>query len=112
MTKANFGLPDGFLFCSFNQSYKIDETVLKSWIKILKKVPNSSLCLLDQNKIATKNIKSEGPGLSHRILFFPKLPKAQHLARLSLCDLSLDTFICNGMQQPRIHFGQEPQWLL
>lgn len=100
MTKENFGMPSkGFLFCSFNQSYKIDEKTFYSWIRILKKVPNSYLCLLSQNKDTEINLKKMAGknGLkSDRLIFLPNLPKNMHLARLKLCDLSLDTFICNG----------------
>lgn len=99
-TKKSFNLPEkGFLFCSFNQSYKIDDKTLSSWIKIIKKVKNSYLCLLSENKEVENNLKkafSTAGCNSDRLVFMPNLPKAKHLARISFCDLSLDTFICNG----------------
>lgn len=100
MTKGNFGLPEkGFLFCSFNQSFKIDPETFSSWMRILKKVPGSYLCLLSYSKEGEKNLRAaaKDAGLTaKRLVFLPILSKKMHLARLSLCDLSLDTIICNG----------------
>ena len=56
--KADFGLPaDGFVFCSFNQPYKIDQVMFDAWMRILHRVPQSILWLLDQNPTATHNLQ-------------------------------------------------------
>jgi protein O-GlcNAc transferase len=101
LTKKNLGLPENtFLFCSFNQSYKIDSKVFASWMKILKNAPKSSLCLLYQNELQSTNLKKRAKkhGIDpKRIVFALSLNKDAHIARLSLCDLALDTFTYGGM---------------
>lgn len=93
-------LPENsFLFCSFLQPYKISSLVFGSWTRILKAVPNSFLCLLAKNNSQINNLKKEAAkrGVNPaRLIFSLSLVKDIHLARLSLCDLALDTFICNG----------------
>lgn len=100
MIRSNFSLPqEGFLFCSFNQAYKIDPKTFDSWMKILKKVPQSSLCLLGKDELLTKNLKCEAKkaGINpNRLIFLPNLPKKMHLARIACCNLALDTQTCNG----------------
>ena len=95
-TKEEFGLPkEAFVFCCFNQSYKINPYVFDTWMKILKKVQNSVLWLLEDNPIANQNIKNEAnkrniePG---RIIFAKELDLHDHLARHKLADLFIDTF--------------------
>ena len=98
--RQQLSLPsDKFLFCSFNQPYKIDPQVLNSWAKILKKVPNSALCLLAKNQTQVGNLTraAQTRGINpERLIFCLSLRKPVHLARVSLCNLALDTFICNG----------------
>lgn len=97
MKRSDFSLPtEGFLFCSFNQSYKIDEKTLALWVNILKRVPDGILCLLEQSKNILRSNIIKRSNLTKRIAFLPSLPKDKHLARIALCDLALDTFICNG----------------
>jgi predicted O-linked N-acetylglucosamine transferase (SPINDLY family) len=88
------GLPEtGFVFCNFNQSYKLTPASFASWMRILKQVDGSVLWLLDAVAPFAENIADHArthgldPG---RILFAPNLPPDQHLARLSLADLFLD----------------------
>ena len=98
--KSDFGLPeDRFVFCSFNQSYKIDPIIFDVWMKVLKQVPKSVLWLLFGNKAAEENLRREAEARgvqSGRLIFAKPLPKDEHLARLKLADLSLDTRIVNG----------------
>jgi protein O-GlcNAc transferase len=99
--KSDFGLPnDAFVFCSFNQAYKIDASIFDIWIKILHEVPKSVLWLMGGNEAAEDNLKKEAQakGLSsNRLIFAEKLPtKAEHLARVALADLGLDPRIYNG----------------
>lgn len=99
-TRKDFRLPeDGFVFCSFNQSYKISEEVFSLWLSILKETPKSVLWLLDGRETYKTNLltyaKSQGVN-PKRIIFAPFLPKNYHLKRLSLADLVLDTFPYNG----------------
>jgi len=98
--RSDFGLPeDAFIYCSFNNNYKITPTIFDIWIEILKKVP-SSVLWLQCNKIAKKNIEIEiqKRGLKkERIIFAEWLLKDEdHLKRLQLADLFLDTFPYNA----------------
>jgi len=101
-TRRNLGLPgdpDTIVFSSFNQTHKIEPKAFDSWMNILKRVPNGILWLFVDNKIAVNNLKNEAKkrGVNTGRLFFAgPLPKDEHLKRLSLSDLALDTFTYNG----------------
>ena len=96
----DFGLPeDKFIFSSFTQPYKISRDTFDNWINILKKVPNSVLWLYEKEPLAIKNLRlyASLKGVRNsRLIFSPRLPKDEHLKRLSLSDLALDTFTYNG----------------
>ncbi len=99
--RADFGLPEfGFVFCSFNQSFKIEPKIFDVWMNILKNVPNSVLWLRWKNDLAERNLKLEAQkrGISpERLIFSKKMPsKSDHLARHALADLALDTCVVNG----------------
>lgn len=98
--KAELGLPEnGFIFSSFNLPYKIDPTLFDCWMRILKQVPHSVLWLFDGGDSARANLSREArdrgvdPG---RLVFAKKIEKADHLSRIQLVDLALDTRIVNG----------------
>jgi predicted O-linked N-acetylglucosamine transferase (SPINDLY family) len=99
-TKTRLGLPENsIVFCSFNQGYKIDPTMFNVWMKILTKVPDSVLWLSVKSKTAKENLRQEAKARDvnpERLLFAERLPKQDHLARLALADLALDTRIYNG----------------
>jgi len=88
------GLPDrGFVFCCFNQPYKIAPEMFDIWCRLLALVPDSVLWLLDHPR-AAGNLRGEAirRGVdARRLVFGPNLPQAGHLARLQLADLMLDT---------------------
>jgi predicted O-linked N-acetylglucosamine transferase (SPINDLY family) len=100
MSRAELGLSEtGFVFCCFNQPYKIDAPIFHSWARILSALPDSQIWLFAGNDDARANLTRvfEGSGISsHRLVFAAKLPKAQHLARLRLADLFLDTYTYNA----------------
>ncbi len=99
-TKIEVGLPaEGFIFCCFNNSYKITPEVFDTWVKILRAVEGSALWLLEVNSTAEKNLKKEAEnrGLDPKRLIFAKsLSVPLHLARHRLADLFLDTLPCNA----------------
>lgn len=99
-SKKDFGLnEDKFIFCSFNFNYKITPNIFNIWINILKQTPNSILWILVSNKTAKKNLKfyAESNGLDpERIVFAEYLSESEHLARLKLADIFLDTFPYNA----------------
>ena len=96
LARAEYGLPDNaFVFCCFNQAYKITPEVFACWMRLLGETPASVLWLLADNRWATANLISaaQAHGIaSERLVFAPKLPLAQHLARYRAADLALDTF--------------------
>lgn len=90
---------DGFIFSSFNQPVKIDSVMFACWMNILRRVPNSALWLLQDNKVAEYNLRQvaqEANIQPDRLIFSPKLSKAEHLARMRMADLCLDTRVYNG----------------
>lgn len=99
LSRAAAGLPeDGFVFCSFNNSYKINPPVFDIWMRLLKKIEGSVLWLLEA-RAATDNLKKEARlrGVDdRRLVFAPRLPLPEHLARHRLADLFLDTLPYNA----------------
>ena len=93
-SRAEAGLPQtGFVFCNFNQSYKLTPDVFTGWMRILAQVPGSVLWLLEAPAPYADNLRRQAQvaGVDGaRIIFAPDRPPPQHLARLSLADLFLD----------------------
>jgi predicted O-linked N-acetylglucosamine transferase (SPINDLY family) len=88
-----------FVFCCFNQSFKISAKVFAVWMRILKAVPNSVLWLLDCNQWAKANLQAaaELAGIAkERLIFAPRVPIEDHLARHNHADLFLDTLPYNA----------------
>jgi predicted O-linked N-acetylglucosamine transferase (SPINDLY family) len=100
ITRGDMGLPsDGFVFCCFNNNYKISLKEFDIWMRLLGKVESSVLWLLKSNNWAEQNLKreAEARGISsERLVFAERVPQAEHLARQKLADLFLDTFNVNA----------------
>jgi protein O-GlcNAc transferase len=99
-TRAELGLPDtGFIFCCFNNNYKILPPTFDGWIRILNAVEGSVLFLYADNEWAKANLIKEA-GLhgidSVRLIFGGRIPAEEYLARYRVCDLFLDTFPYNA----------------
>jgi protein O-GlcNAc transferase len=99
-TRAEYGLPQvGFVFCCFNNAFKITPAFFDVWMRLLRAVPGSVLWLLDANPLARANLAREATARDvapERIVFAPRRPVAEHLARHSLADLFLDTLPYNA----------------
>jgi len=99
-TRAENGLPDdAFVFCSFNQTFKILPQVFDILMNILKERPASVLWLLECNAVAKENLQREAETrgvAADRLIFAPRVPIADHLARHQLADLFLDTLPYNA----------------
>jgi predicted O-linked N-acetylglucosamine transferase (SPINDLY family) len=99
-SRAEAGLPaDGFVYCCFNNPYKITPEGFASWMRILNAVPDSVLWLLANEAEAMDRLRAvaTGQGIDPaRLVFAPQLPSAQHLARHRLADLFLDTLPYNA----------------
>jgi predicted O-linked N-acetylglucosamine transferase (SPINDLY family) len=99
-SRAECGLPDqGLVFCCFNNSYKITPEMFALWMRLLARVPGSVLWLLEASATAQDNLRRaaarQGVDPS-RLVFAPKRPLAEHLARHRLADLVLDTLPYNA----------------
>ncbi|NVO13971.1 MAG: tetratricopeptide repeat protein [Rhodoplanes sp.] len=99
-TRGEVGLPEqGFVFCSFNNTYKITAPVLDVWMRLLAAVPGSVLWLLGDTPAAETNLRREAAvrGVDPaRLVFAERVSPGQHLARHRLADLFLDTLPYNA----------------
>ena len=99
-SRQECGLPEqGFVFCSFNNSYKITPEFFDIWMRLLKTIPGSVLWLLDTSLSVKENLRKEAEATgvnSDRLIFAPKQKLPEHLARHRLADLFLDTLPCNA----------------
>jgi predicted O-linked N-acetylglucosamine transferase (SPINDLY family) len=99
-TREECGIPDGnFVFCCFNNNYKITPAIFDRWMRVLTKIPSSVLWLLEDNATAAANLKREVElrGVSaERLVFAKRMPLRDHLARHRLADLFLDTLPYNA----------------
>ena len=99
-TRRELGLPDdGFVFCSFNNNYKITPEMFDVWARILKAVAGSVFLLIEDSAKAADNLRREAVarGLApERLVFVPRVAPEEHLARQRVADLFLDTFPCNA----------------
>jgi len=95
VTRADFGLPEnGFVFCCFNNSFKISPDDYDVWMRLLQKVEGSVLWLVDSNIWASANLCHEAAkrGVDpKRLIAAKRVPMADHMARHALADLFLDT---------------------
>jgi predicted O-linked N-acetylglucosamine transferase (SPINDLY family) len=98
--RRELGLPDSvFVFCCFNNCWKITPDVFDGWMRILQAIPHSVLWLLASSEEATGNLRREAlaRGVADaRLNFPPRMPLAEHLARQRLADLCLDTLPYNS----------------
>ena len=99
-TKADMGLPESsFVFCCFNNNYKISPVEFDIWMRLMNKVEGSVLWLLKSNRRAEQNLlqEAEKRGVKkNRLVFAEKLPPHEHLARHKHADLFIDTFNYNA----------------
>lgn len=99
-TRAELGLPEAaFVFCCFNNTYKIAPDVFAIWMRLLHQVEGSVLWLFRANPWAEANLRREAAahGIDPaRLVFAERLPPPQHLARHARADLFLDTFNYNA----------------
>jgi protein O-GlcNAc transferase len=100
-TRSECGLPEkAFVFCCFNNAFKIAPDIFKIWMRILKATPNSVLWLSELGATASANLRREAESngvSSDRLIFATRTPSvADHLARLRQADLFLDTLPYNA----------------
>ena len=99
-TRADFNLPnDAFVFCCFNNNYKISPREFDIWMRLLSRKEGSVLWLLKSNKWAEANLRKEAQSRCvdpNRLIFADHLPHDEHLARHKHADLFIDTFNYNA----------------
>jgi len=98
--RAEAGLPDdSFVFCCFNNNWKIAEPVFDIWMRLLRDVPRSTLWLKDYGVSAAATLRraAQARGIAaERLIFARNAPLEEHLARHQLADLFLDTLPYNA----------------
>ncbi len=99
-SRSQCGLPEaGFVFCCFNNNFKLTPVFFDIWMRLLGKVPGSVLWLIETNPLVSDKLRREAAARgvdAHRLIFAPLIPIADHLARHRLADLFLDTLPCNA----------------
>lgn len=100
LSRADAGLPQaGAVYCCFNNSAKLSPAVFDLWMRILREVPRSVLWLFADHPILQDNLRRETKtrGIEpERVVFAPRMKYAEHLSRLTLADLFLDTLPFNA----------------
>jgi predicted O-linked N-acetylglucosamine transferase (SPINDLY family) len=98
--RGDVGLPErALVFCSFSVSYKIAPPMFDIWMRLLRDVEGSVLWLLHSNDTATANLRREAEArgvAGQRLIFAPSMDRADHLARMALADLFLNTHPVNA----------------
>ncbi len=93
-------LPESkFVFCSFNNTYKLTPKVFDLWLRILNQAPDSVLWMIKTTEQAEANLLDyiKGSGMDpSRVVFAPMLMEADHLKRFVHADLFMDSFPCNA----------------
>jgi len=99
-TKESVGLPtDKFIYATFNNAYKLNPDMFACWMRILKRVPESVLWIVDDNPWATQNLKdnAQANGVDpSRLIFTPRVHTSSYLARMELVDVFLDNHPYNA----------------
>jgi predicted O-linked N-acetylglucosamine transferase (SPINDLY family) len=99
-SRADCGLPaEGFVFCCFNNHWKINAALFDIWMRLLHRVPDSLLWLLVDNEAARANLRREAAARGvdpRRLVLATRVSSADHLARHRLADLFLDTLPYNA----------------
>ena len=99
-TRPQAGLPEtAIVLGSFNHTGKLTPDLFDIWAGFLRAAPDGVLWLIADDSAARRNLRTEAErrGLGpDRLIFAPRLSYSEHLARLPLIDLALDTFPFNG----------------
>jgi protein O-GlcNAc transferase len=99
-TRQECGLPEsGFVFCCFNNNYKILPSIFRSWMRILNSIEASVIWLLAEDPTAIENLRNQAQvaGVDpSRLVFASRMDLPEHLARHQLADLFLDTLPYNA----------------
>ncbi len=99
-SRAQAGLPEeALVLCGFNQPFKLSPEVFDVWCRLLHRLPGAVLWLLQWNDHSPAQLRAEAAARGidpQRLVFAPKIGLREHLSRLALADLFIDTWPCNG----------------
>ncbi|WP_230181840.1 tetratricopeptide repeat protein [Aquabacterium sp. CECT 9606] len=99
-TREEVGLPrDALVLCGFNQPFKLSPEVFDVWCRMLRQLPGSVLWLLQWNDQSPPQLRAEAEARgvdASRLIFAPRVGPKEHMSRLALADLFIDTWPCNG----------------
>jgi len=100
LARDEAGLPrDAFVYCCFNNDFKLTPRMFDTWMRILRSVDGSVLWLMEDNPWAAANLRKEARARDvdpARLVFARRVPLAQHLARHRIAGLFLDTLPYNA----------------
>ena len=99
-TRAQAGLPgQGLVLCCFNNNYKLSPPLFAVWMRVLQATPGSVLWLLGDRDGTQENLRREARAHgveAERLVFAGRMGYTEHLGRLGLADLFLDTVPYNA----------------
>jgi len=99
-TRVEVGLPEGgFVFCCFNNTFKLTPLVFDVWARLVRRVEGSVLWVLGGNPVVEANLEREASARGiepKRLVFAGRVPYEDYLARYRLADLFLDTLPFNA----------------
>ena len=99
-TRQEFNINENsFIYCCFNNSYKINPKIFEVWMRILQSVPDSVLILYAPNKSVEINLQREASKYHiniNRIIFVEAIERSLYLSRFKVADLFLDTYPYNA----------------
>jgi predicted O-linked N-acetylglucosamine transferase (SPINDLY family) len=100
ITRQECGLPEGaFVFCCFNNIYKITPETFKRWMRVLNRVPNSVMWFYYNFPEGPENLRREAQAMgvdASRLIFSPYIKMSEHIERNVLADLFLDSLPYNA----------------
>ena len=111
LDRASLGLPaDAFVMASFGNTYKITPAMFETWIRLLKRLPDAVLWLIDDNEASTQALteRAQAQGInSDRLIFSPRTIHKEFCGRLQLADVFLDTYPynCGSTSNDVVHAG-------
>ena len=99
-TREQVGLPqDALVLCGFNQPFKLSPEVFDVWCRMLRQLPGSVLWLLQWNDQSPAQLRAEAEARgvdASRLFFAPRVGAKEHMSRLALADVFIDTWPCNA----------------
>ena len=111
LSRSQFGIPqDAFVMGALGNTYKITLQMFEVWMRLLKRIPDAVICLIDDSKAGTASLRAQAliqGVLPDRLIFLPRTPHANFCGLLELMDVYLDTYPynCGSTTNDVIHAG-------